>query len=148
MLSKNFEFLLVEDDLNDVELTETAIAQSKLKINLNVVKNGEEALIYLRQEDPYTEATRPNLILVDLNLSNIFSGLEVVSAIKSDLRLKALPVVVLTSSDKNKDILESYEAGANCYITKPVGLKEFIQIVNALENFWFTVVRLPTSSSY
>ncbi len=137
-----FEVLLIEDDSGDVELTEAALERSKLKINLNVVNDGEEALAYLRQEDQYTNASTPNLILLDLNLPGL-SGLEILSAIKNEQGLKSIPVVVLTTSDAQPDIKSSYQFGANCYVTKPIGLKEFIKIVNSIQEFWFTVVQLP-----
>lgn len=143
MQSLAFEVLLIEDDMGDVELTEAALAKSKLKINLNVVNDGEEALAYLRQEGQYTDAVRPNLIVLDLNLPGL-SGLEILSAIKSDQHIKSIPVVILTTSDANTDISRSYELGVNCYITKPIGLKEFVKIVNSIEDFWFTVVQLPS----
>jgi two-component system response regulator len=142
MQSLSFEVLLIEDDMGDVELTEAALAKSKLKINLNVVNDGEEALAYLHREGQYTDAIRPNLIVLDLNLPGL-SGLEILSAIKSDQRLKSIPVVILTTSDASTDILKSYELGVNCYVTKPIGLKEFVKIVNSIEDFWFTVVQLP-----
>lgn len=142
MNTKLFDILLIEDDLGDIELTEAALTKSKLKINLNVVNDGEESLAYLRQEGQYTEAIRPNLILLDLNLPG-FSGLEILVAIRSDDRLKSIPIVILTSSDANRDILNSYGLGANCYITKPIGLREFVKVINSIEDFWFTVVQLP-----
>jgi two-component system response regulator len=142
MQSLSFEVLLIEDDPGDVELTETALARSKLKINLNVVNDGEEAIAYLRGEGQYTDAVRPNLIVLDLNLPGL-SGLEILSAIKSDQRLKSIPVVILTTSDASTDIIKSYELGVNCYVTKPIGLKEFVKIFNSIEDFWFTVVQLP-----
>ena len=142
MQSLSFEVLLIEDDPGDVELTETALARSKLKINLNVVNDGEEAIAYLRREGQYTDAVRPNLIVLDLNLPGL-SGLEILSAIKSDQRLKSIPVVILTTSDASTDIIKSYELGVNCYVTKPIGLKEFVKIFNSIEDFWFTVVQLP-----
>src|SRR4028119_1054415 len=141
MQSLSFEVLLIEDDPGDVELTETALARSKLKINLNVVNDGEEAIAYLRREGQYTDAVRPNLIVLDLNLPGL-SGLEILSAIKSDQRLKSIPVVILTTSDASTDIIKSYELGVNCYVTKPIGLKEFVKIFNSIEDFWFTVVQL------
>lgn len=143
MQSLAFEVLLIEDDMGDVELTEAALAKSKLKINLNVVNDGEEALAYLHREGQYTDAIRPNLIVLDLNLPGL-SGLEILSAIKSDQRLKSIPVVILTTSDASTDIFKSYELGVNCYVTKPIGLKEFVKIVNSIEDFWFTVVQLPS----
>lgn len=144
MSSLSFQVLLIEDDPGDVELTQAALAKSKLKINLNVVNDGEEALAYLRREEQYTDTVRPNLIVLDLNLPGL-SGLEVLSSIKSDQRLKLIPVVILTTSDAETDIVESYQLGANCYVTKPLGLKEFAKIVSSIEDFWFTVVQLPSS---
>lgn len=138
-----FEVLLVEDDFGDVELTQAALAKSKLKINLHVVNDGEEAIAYLHQEEQYADAVRPNLILLDLNLPGL-SGLEILAVIKGNNRLKSIPVVILTTSDAEIDILKSYELGVNCYVTKPIGLKEFIKIVGAIEQFWFTVVQLPS----
>lgn len=147
MQSLGLEVLLVEDDMGDVELTQAALSKSKLKINLHVVNDGEEALAYLRREGQYAKAIRPNLILLDLNLPG-FSGLEILSTIKSDNCFKSIPVVILTTSDANTDILKSYESGANCYVTKPIGLKEFVKIVNSIENFWFTVVQLPSQENH
>ena len=142
MNTESFDVLLIEDDIGDVELTEAALANSKLKINLNVVNDGEEALAYLRQEGQYTKAIRPNLILLDLNLPGI-SGLEFLSAIRGDNRFKFIPVVILSTSDANTDIFQSYELGANCYITKPIGLKEFVKTINSIQDFWLTIVQLP-----
>jgi two-component system response regulator len=142
MQSLNFEVLLVEDDPGDIELTQIALSKSKLKLNLNVVDDGEEAIAYLHKEGQYAKACRPNLILLDLNLPGV-SGLEILSAIKSDDRLKTIPVVILTTSDAGKDICEGYATGANCYVSKPIGLKEFVTIVKSIEEFWFTVVKYP-----
>lgn len=147
MQSLGFEVLLIEDDMGDIELTQSALSKSKLKINLHVANDGEEALAYLRREGQYAKAIRPNLILLDLNLPG-FSGLEILSTIKSDHRFKSIPVVILTTSDANTDILKSYELGANCYVTKPIGLKEFVKIVNSIEDFWFTVVQLPNPENH
>ncbi len=134
---------LVEDDPGDVELTQEALKNSKLLIELNVVNDGEEAIAYLRQEGEYAEALRPSLILLDLNLPGM-NGREVLQEIKNDDRLRLIPVVVLTTSDLQKDILNSYELGGNCYLTKPVSLKDFMKIVQFIEAFWLTVVKLPT----
>lgn len=143
MFNKPLQVLLVEDDPGDVELTKEALKRSKLLIDLNVVNDGEEAIAYLRQEGEYAEAPRPSLILLDLNLPGM-NGREVLQEIKNDNRLRLIPVVVLTTSDSQKDILNSYELGGNCYITKPLGLKDFMKIVQSIEAFWFTVVKLPT----
>jgi two-component system response regulator len=143
MCNQPLQVLLVEDDPGDVELTKEALKQSKLLINLNVVNDGEEAIAYLHQEGEYADAPRPSLILLDLNLPGM-NGREVLQEIKNDERLRAIPVVVLTTSDSQKDILNSYELGGNCYVTKPLGLKEFVKMVQSIEAFWFTVVKLPT----
>ena len=139
-----FEVLLVEDDFGDVELTQAALAKSKLKINLRVVNDGEEAIAFLHRDGQYSDAVRPNLILLDLNLPGL-SGLEILAAIKGNQQLKSIPIVILTTSDAEVDILQSYELGVNCYVTKPIGLKEFIKIVDSIEQFWFTVVQFPSS---
>jgi two-component system response regulator len=143
MSDKPLQVLLVEDDPGDVELTQEALKNSKLLIELNVVNDGEEAIAYLRQEGEYAEALRPSLILLDLNLPGM-NGREVLQEIKNDDRLRLIPVVVLTTSDLQKDILNSYELGGNCYLTKPVSLKDFMKIVQFIEAFWLTVVKLPT----
>ncbi|MCA1990581.1 MAG: response regulator [Coleofasciculus sp. S288] len=142
MSNLSFEVLLIEDDPGDVDLTQTALAKSKLNINLRVVNDGEEALAYLHREGQYADVVRPNLIVLDLNLPGL-SGREVLSTIKSDECFNSIPVVILTTSDAEIDILESYKLGANCYVTKPIGLKQFAKIVNSIEEFWFTVVQLP-----
>ena len=136
------EVLLVEDDPGDVELTLEVMSVSKLKVNINVVEDGVECMHYLRKEGKYSEKLNPDLILLDLNMPRK-DGRETLQEIKNDPNLKMLPVVVLTTSDANEDIVRSYTTGANCYITKPVGLDQFTKIVSAIENFWFTVVKLP-----
>jgi two-component system response regulator len=142
MLNQNIEVLLIEDDPGDIELTQAALTKSKLRINLNTVSDGEEALAYLHQEGDYSQSPKPNLILLDLNLPGL-SGREILQAIKSEQQLRHIPVVVLTTSDAEQDVLKSYESGASCYVNKPIGFKEFIQIVGAIEQFWFTIVKLP-----
>jgi chemotaxis family two-component system response regulator Rcp1 len=119
------------------------LSQEKVVVNLHVVGDGVEALAYLRREDPYRNAVRPDVILLDLNMPRK-DGREVLRDIKRDDHLKVIPVVVLTTSDAEGDILKSYQLGANCYVTKPVGLPQFARIVSVIEDFWFTVVRLPT----
>ncbi len=140
--SRIIEILLVEDDAGDIELTKEALKDSKLQINLNVVRDGVEAIAYLRYEGKYTNVTPPDLILLDLNLPRK-SGREVLQDIKSDNTLRHIPVVILTTSDTHEDILGSYNLGANCYVSKPLGLEEFIHIVRSIEDFWFTIVKLP-----
>lgn len=139
---KPVKVLLVEDDPSDVELTIETLKDSKLVINLNVVKDGAEALAYLKREAPYVDAIRPDLILLDLNLPKK-DGREVLCEIKNDDTLKLIPVVILTTSSADEDIVKSYNYGANCYITKPVGLDQFARVVKTIENFWFTIVKLP-----
>jgi chemotaxis family two-component system response regulator Rcp1 len=136
------EILLVEDNPGDVRLTREALAEAKVRNNLAVTSDGVEALAYLRREAPYTDATRPDLVLLDLNLPRK-DGREVLAEIKADPDLRRLPVVVLTTSTAEQDILESYNLYANCYITKPVDLDQFLAIVTSIEDFWLTIVKLP-----
>jgi two-component system response regulator len=140
--TKAIEILLVEDDPGDIDLIEEALEDAKLQINLNSVRDGVEALAYLRREGKYTQAISPDLILLDLNLPRR-DGREVLQDIKGDNYFKRIPVVVLTTSDAEDDILKSYNLGANCYVSKPLGMQDFIKIVESIENFWFTVVKLP-----
>lgn len=135
------EVLLIEDNPADADLTREALARGKLHLNLHHVLDGEEALGYLRREGPFADVPRPDLLLLDLNLPRR-SGREVLAEVKADPEFRAIPVVVLTSSNAEQDIAQSYALGANCYVTKPVGLKEFESIVLAIESFWFSVVRL------
>lgn len=144
--SSTVEILLVEDNPGDVRLTREALREGKVRNNLHVVTDGVQALRYLRQEGEYRDATRPDLILLDLNLPRM-SGREVLEVIKADPRLRSIPVVVLTSSEAEQDILRAYELNANCYITKPVDLDQFITVVKSIEDFWLTIVRLPPSTT-
>lgn len=142
-MSKNmFEVLLVEDDPGDADLMREYLIQADMTITLNVVEDGVKALAYLRQEREYVNAIRPCLILLDLNLPKK-NGKEVLRDIKGDKRLKRIPVIILTTSDDQKDILTSYDLGANCYVTKPVGIEQYANFFKSLEEFWFTVVTLP-----
>jgi CheY-like chemotaxis protein len=138
--------LLVEDDPVDAELTMESLKEAKMCVNLRVVGDGEKALKCLRGEAPYAEAERPDLVLLDLNMPKM-DGREVLSAIKGDERLRSIPVVVLTTSGEEMDVMKCYSLGANCYITKPVGFEKFIQMVRSLEDFWLSVVKLPTRAS-
>lgn len=142
MYMESIEILLVEDNPGDVRLTQEALNDTKLKNNLHVVMDGAEAIAFLRNEGRYAEAPRPDIILLDLNLPKK-DGREVLEDIKSDDRLKRIPVVILTTSEDEKDVLVSYNLHANCYITKPVDLNRFIDIVKSIENFWFSIVKLP-----
>ncbi len=136
------EILLVEDDEGDIELTLEAFNRSKVALNVNVVRDGMEAMDYLRQSGAFEKAITPDLMLLDLNLPRK-DGREVLADMQKDNYLKQIPVVVLTTSDADEDILRSYKIGANAYVTKPVGLKGLVKVVNLLEEFWFTIVKLP-----
>ena len=136
------EILLVEDNPGDVRLTQEAFKENKLLNHLSVVWDGEEAMAFLRQEGEYANAERPDLILLDLNLPKK-DGREVLAEVKADEDLRRIPVVVLTTSSAEQDILKSYNLHANCYITKPVDLDQFIKIVKTIEDFWLTIVKLP-----
>ena len=134
--------LLVEDNPGDIRLTQEALGESKLLNELHVVQDGEEAMTFLRQKGSYADAPRPGLILLDLNLPKK-DGREVLAEIKSDEHLKSIPVVILTTSNAEIDIIKTYESHANCFITKPVNLEQFLIIVNSIESFWFNIVQLP-----
>ncbi len=139
---KPIEILLVEDNPGDVRLTIEGFKEGKILNNLSVVSNGVEALAFLRREGEYANAPRPELILLDLNLPRK-DGREVLAEIKNDNNLKRIPVVILTSSEAEQDIVKSYNLHANCYITKPVELDQFIGVIKNIEHFWLTVVKLP-----
>jgi CheY-like chemotaxis protein len=141
-LGRSIEILLVEDNPADVRLTQENFKESKLRNNLNVVSDGEEALAFLHREGKFRDAVCPDLIVLDLNLPKK-DGREVLAEIKSDDRLKRIPVVILTISDAEEDILKSYDLYANCYITKPLDLDQFGKIVRSIEDFWLTIVKLP-----
>lgn len=136
------EVLLVEDDPGDVLLTREAFEDNKVRNNLNVVGDGEEAMAYLRREGRYADAPRPDLILLDLNLPRK-DGREVLSEVKADPELRSIPVVVLTTSAADEDILRSYDLHANAYVTKPVDFERFIEVVRQIDDFFVTVVKLP-----
>lgn len=136
------QILLVEDNPGDVFLAREALKESKMYSNLTVVTDGQEAMDYLTKKKNYTDVTRPDLILLDLNLPRK-TGYEVLEEIKNDKNLKRIPVVILTSSEEESDIVRTYSLHANSYISKPVNLEQFIKIVNSIEDFWFTVVKLP-----
>lgn len=136
------EILLVEDSLGDIELTKEALHETKLKVNLSIVMDGEQALKFLKKEDDYRDAKTPDLILLDLNLPKV-DGRAVLKEIKEHPELKRIPVAVLTMSQADEDILQSYNLHVNCYITKPLNLDRFLDVVKAIEGFWFTIVTLP-----
>lgn len=137
------EILLVEDNPGDARLTKEALAEAKVLNNLRIVKDGAEALVYLRREGEFAERPFPDLILLDLNLPKK-DGREVLAEIKEDDILKCIPVVVLTTSQDEQDVLRSYGLHANCYIQKPVDIQQFMDVIKSIEDFWLTVVRLPT----
>lgn len=136
------EILLVEDNEGDVRLTREALKEGRIRNRLSVVGDGEQALAFLRRAGTYAEAPRPDLILLDLNLPRL-DGREVLAEIKNDANLKSIPVVVLTSSRTEQDLLRAYDLHANCFITKPVEFEQFIDVVRSIEDFWLTIVVLP-----
>jgi chemotaxis family two-component system response regulator Rcp1 len=140
--STPIEILIVEDNPGDVRLAQEILKESKARNNLHVAEDGVEAIAFLRREGQYADAPRPDLILLDLNLPQR-NGYEVLAEIKEDPDLKRIPVVVLTTSEAEEDILRTYDLHANCYITKPIDLDRFIEVVRTIEEFWLTIVKLP-----
>lgn len=140
--TKPIEILLVEDNPGDVRLTREALRDAKVHNQMHVVGDGVEALAYLRRTGPYAQANRPDLILLDLNLPRM-NGFEVLDAIKGDDDLKQIPVVILTTSQSEEDIVRGYKLRANAYVTKPVDLDQFIKMIKAIEDFWLEIVKLP-----
>lgn len=140
------DILLIEDNPGDVRLTREALKEAKININLAVANDGLEAMKMLHQEAPYSNQPLPDLVLLDLNMPRM-DGREVLRLIKTDDSLKRIPVVVLTTSAAEKDILQAYGMHANCYITKPVELDQFMEIVKSIEGFWLTVVKLPKAAN-
>jgi CheY-like chemotaxis protein len=136
------EILMIEDSVDDIEITMEALKDAKVRNNLAVVRDGIEAMAYLRGQGEYKDAPRPDVIFLDLNMPRM-DGRQVLEQIKSDPDLQNIPVVVLTTSEADEDILKAYELHANCYITKPVDMAQFIKVVRSIEDFWVTVVRLP-----
>ena len=139
---KCIQVLMVEDDPGDVDLTKEALKDSKLSMRIAVVEDGEQAVKYLRRQKPYENAPRPDLILLDLNLPKM-DGREVLKEIKCDPDLRTIPICVMTTSEAQADIQRAYGLGANCYVTKPLDLDQFIKVVHHVEAFWLTVVKLP-----
>lgn len=137
------EILLVDDDQGDIDLTLEVLDLSKIKLNINFVKDGVECMEYLRKKGKYENVPTPDLIFLDLNMPRK-DGRVTLQEIKEDPELKRIPVVILTTSDADKDIVSTYTSGANCYVKKPVGLQEFQTVVRTVESFWFTVVKLPS----
>jgi chemotaxis family two-component system response regulator Rcp1 len=142
--SEAIEVLLVEDSPGDVRLTREALKDAKMHISLHVAADGIEAMAYLRREGSHINAPRPDLILLDLNLPKK-DGRQVLKEIKESPSLRVIPVVILTTSSSDADVLQSYQLHANCYISKPVDLEGFLKVVQSIDNFWLTVVKLPRS---
>ncbi|MBI2090760.1 MAG: response regulator [Deltaproteobacteria bacterium] len=144
--ARSVEILLVEDNPGDVRLTMEALKEGKMLTHVSVVGDGVEALAYLRRQGKHTDAARPDLVLLDLNLPKK-DGREVLAEIKRDAGLRRIPVVVLTTSSAEQDIVRAYDLHANCYVNKPVDLEEFVKVVKLIEAFWFTAAKLPSSEA-
>lgn len=145
VLGKPVEILLVDDNPGDVRLTEEVLKEQKMRNVLHTVADGEEAMAFLRREGKFKDAPRPGLILLDLNLPKK-DGREVLAEIKQDKDLRLLPVVILTTSQAEEDVLKAYGLHANCYITKPVDLEQLITVVRNIKDFWLTIVTLPADN--
>ena len=145
--NRPIEILLVEDNPGDARLTEEALKEGKVRNNLHMARDGVEAMAFLRREGTYKDAPRPDLVLLDLNLPRK-DGREVLAEMKEHSDLRLIPVVVLTTSEAEQDVLRTYELRANCYITKPVDLEKFITIVRSIEDFWLMIVRLPSFDAH
>ncbi len=141
---REIEILLVEDNEGDARLAQEAMRDSKIRNGIHHVWDGEEAMTFLHRSGKYASAPRPDLILLDLNLPRM-DGREVLAEIKAHDHLKRIPVVILTTSSAEEDILRSYDLYANCYITKPVSMVDFIKVVTAIQDFWLTIVKLPVA---
>lgn len=146
MQGRPVEILLVEDNPADVQLTVEALRDARVHNNLHVAGDGEEALLFLRRRNEYAEAPRPDLVLLDLNLPRK-SGREVLADIKADPDLRRIPVIILSTSSNDDDIASAYDLAANCYVTKPVDLDEFLGVVRAIDSFWLSLAKLPTTDA-
>lgn len=142
MNPKTIEILLVEDNPGDVDLTLEALDEAKIRNEVHVAEDGVEAMAFLRREGSYADAPRPDLVLLDLNMPRM-DGRQVLEEVKKDADLRRIPIVVLTTSEDEQDVLDAYEHSANAYIVKPVDFQQFFGTIRALEDFWLTVVRLP-----
>jgi two-component system, chemotaxis family, response regulator Rcp1 len=145
-LVKPINILLVEDNPGDADLAREALESSKFNNNLQVVDDGEKAMAFLHREGPYSDAPRPDLILLDLNLPKK-DGRQVLAEIKADPQLMRIPVVILTTSRAEEDVLKTYNLHANCYITKPIDLNQFLHVVRSIEDFWLSIVVLPPNGA-
>ncbi|MBM3889022.1 MAG: response regulator [Verrucomicrobia bacterium] len=141
-MGRPIEILLAEDNPGDVRLTQEALRDAKVRNNLTAVADGVETMAYLRREGRYAEAPRPDLILLDLNMPRM-DGRQALAQIKADANLRRIPVVILTTSQAEEDIMRAYDLNANCYITKPVDLQQFLKVVRSIEEFWLMIVKLP-----
>lgn len=141
-MNKKVRILLIEDNEGDIILTLEALREARIDNEIDVVRDGEQAMQFLNKEYPFNDAETPDLVLLDINLPRI-DGKEVLVRIKTDPVLKVIPVVMLTTSDSEKDILEAYTNHANCYITKPVGFRNFMDVVMTIKEFWISIVQLP-----
>jgi CheY-like chemotaxis protein len=143
--SSPIEILLVEDNPGDVRLTQEALKEGKVRNRLSVVEDGAKAIEFLYRRGAYAQAPRPDLILLDLNLPKK-DGRQVLAEIKGDASLRSIPVVVLTTSQADEDVIRAYDLQVNCYITKPIELMQFLKVVKAIEDFWLTIVKMPKPS--
>ena len=143
IIGKPVEILIVEDNKGDVGLIEEVFEEAKIKNNLHVAEDGEEAILYLRGEGKFSGSPRPDIVLLDLNLPKK-DGREVLREIKEDINLKNIPVIILTSSSAENDITRAYELHANAYVTKPLDFNQFINVVGSIVNFWLEIVQLPS----
>ncbi len=146
-MKKQVKILLVEDNEGDIVLTLEALKVAKVANGVEVVRDGEAALQYLRKEGIYQEKETPDLILLDINLPKL-DGLEVLKELKKDAMLTLMPVVILTTSDSEIDVIKSYQQHANCFITKPVDFQKFIEVIRGIKDFWIDIVKLPNKKSY
>ena len=144
---RRIEILLVEDNPGDVRLTREALSEARVANRVTVARDGEEAMALLRREPPHEDAPRPDLIMLDLNLPRK-DGREVLAEVKQDPRLRTIPVVILTTSKYEEDVLRSYKLLANCYVTKPVDLERFLAVIRAVEQFWLGTVTLPPDGEH
>lgn len=140
--SRNIEILIVEDSPSDAKLMMHMLNMAKLHNNVHLVRDGVEALAFLKKANPYEDVPRPDLIMLDLNMPRM-NGFEVLEKIKTDPDLRLIPAVVMTTSDADEDVIKSYERYANCYVTKPVDFEQFMAVVQSIDAFWFSIVKLP-----
>jgi chemotaxis family two-component system response regulator Rcp1 len=145
-VNSSIDILLVEDNEGDVHLTQEALKRAKVRNRVHVTNDGVEAMEFLRRQGPFAGAPRPDLVLLDLNLPNM-DGREVLEAMKADASLRTIPVVVVTSSAAEQDIVRTYALSANCYVTKPVDLQQFLHVIGSVGDFWLDIVKLPPKES-